>query len=489
MILPSYPQYADSGVEWLGDIPSYWEWYRAKQIFNVIDIRSQTGDEEILTVSSSDGVVPRSQKKVTMFQAKSYVGHKLCWQGDLVVNSLWAWQTGLGFSKYHGVISSAYSVYRPKNEYSDYWHYFNFLLRSSIYKWEFVVRSKGVWTSRLQLLDDEFMNIPIVIPPPDEQAAIVAFLDVADKRIQHYIRAKQKLIALLNEQKQAIIQQAVTRGLNPDVPMKDSGIEWLGEIPSHWEVTRSKFVFCEANNRSITGEEPHLSMSQKHGLIASNELDKWRMLSESYIGAKICEKNDLVLNRLKAHLGVFAIAPQRGLVSPDYTVFRAIRPINPYFFEALFRTPLFRVELKKRSKGIVEGFWRLYTDDFYEIFLPLPSLDEQSSIMESVGGKLNYISSLIDKTYDDINLIREYRTRLIADVVTGKLDVRGAVFDMSAEFDETDLPDVADDEFIEESMQDYLGEDEDENGYERTRTRGSYPTPNERSGMAGWSTE
>jgi type I restriction enzyme, S subunit len=235
--LQSYSDYEAIDLPWLSELPRHWTVLRCKSVFDIIDIRSKTGQEELLTVSSSDGVVPRSQKKVTMFQAASYVGHKLCWSGDLVINSLWAWMTGLGFSKYHGLISSAYSVYRPKPVYKSYWHYFNYLLRSAVYKWEFVVRSKGVWTSRLQLLDSAFMDMPIIVPPPDEQDAIVRFLDAAEHRIRRYIRTKQKIIKLLNEQKQAIIQQAVTRGLDPDVPMKDSGVEWLGEIPGHWQVT------------------------------------------------------------------------------------------------------------------------------------------------------------------------------------------------------------------------------------------------------------
>ena len=133
LTLKPYPGYKDSGVPWLDKLPVTWRTLRAKNIFHIIDIRSKTGNEELLTVSSRDGVLPRSQKNVTMFMAESYVGHKLCWPGDLVINSLWAWMQGLGFSKYNGLISSAYSVYRPKPEYSDSWKYFDYLFRSAVY--------------------------------------------------------------------------------------------------------------------------------------------------------------------------------------------------------------------------------------------------------------------------------------------------------------------------------------------------------------------
>jgi type I restriction enzyme, S subunit len=174
--LKPYPAYKDSGVLWLGEIPNTWCVLRGKNVFRVIDIRSKTGDEELLTVSSRDGVVPRSQKTVTMFKAESYIGHKLCWPGDLVINSLWAWMQGLGFTKYEGLVSSAYSVYRPLPEFSLFTKYFDYMFRSAAYKWELQTRSKGVWLSRLQLSDLAFFDMPIIIPPVDEQYAIINYL-------------------------------------------------------------------------------------------------------------------------------------------------------------------------------------------------------------------------------------------------------------------------------------------------------------------------
>jgi type I restriction enzyme S subunit len=236
-------------------VPSHWEVRRAKNVFTTIDIRSQKGEEELLTVSSSDGVRKRSSKSVTMFMAESYAGHKLCWEGDLVVNSLWAWATGLGFSSYHGIVSTAYSVYRPQLSYKNYWRYFHELLRSRAYDWEFTVRSKGIWISRLQLTDQAFMEMPILIPPPKEQDAIVRFIRHIDHRVNKLIKAKKRLIELLNEQKQAIIHQVVTRGLDPTVPLKPSGIGWLGDVNASCQVLRSKYLFREVDERSVDGAE------------------------------------------------------------------------------------------------------------------------------------------------------------------------------------------------------------------------------------------
>ena len=268
-------------------------------------------------------------------------------------------------------------------------------------------------------------------PPQPEQAAIVRFLDHADRRIRRYIRAKQKLIALLEEQKQAIIHQAVTGQMDvrtgrPYPAYKPSGVEWLRDVPTHWAVRRARYIFREIDERSQDGAEQHLSMSQRLGLVPSHLVENRTLVSESYARGKLCRTGDLVLNRLKAHLGVFARAQQSGVISADYTVLRPNREAEAGYFEELLRSPSCRGELRIRAKGIVEGFWRLYTDDLYDIYVPLPPEEEQRSIIrwiESVGARIKRSSASGNR---EIVLLYEYRARLIADVVTGKLDVREA---------------------------------------------------------------
>ena len=175
-----------------------------------------------------------------MFKAESYLGYKLCWPGDLVINSLWAWAGGLGVSNHHGIISSAYGVYRVRSNAELTPAFAHEFVRSASFHWEIRVRSKGVWTSRLQLTDLSFLDSPMLIPPPVEQLAIVRFLNWANGRLERAIQAKKKVTVLLNEQKQAIIHSAVTRGLDPTVPLKPSGIPWLGLVPTHWKTPRIK---------------------------------------------------------------------------------------------------------------------------------------------------------------------------------------------------------------------------------------------------------
>ena len=296
------------------------------------------------------------------------------------------------------------------------------------------------------------------LPPLPEQSAIVRYLDHADRRIRRYITAKQKLIGLLEEEKRAVINQAVTRGLEPNVRLNPSGVEWLGDMPEHWQTMRARFLFREVDTRSTSGRETHLSMSQTLGLVPSHRVEQ-SLISDSYVGGKLCREGDLVLNRLKAHLGVFALAKQAGVISPDYSVFRKRGSVKMEYFLKVLRLPTLRTELRVRAKGIVEGFWRLYTEDFFDIRLPVPSFAEQQAIVEYLDKATADIDAAISRTHRQIELLQEYHTRLISDVVTGKLDVRAAAAQLPDEGDDQDL--------IEES--DSLAEGIDEDPYDADR--------------------
>jgi type I restriction enzyme S subunit len=199
-----------SGIEGVPDIPERWTVRRGKFVFTSVDVRSETGAEELLTVSARHGVVPRSERAVTMFMAESYVGHKLCWPEDLVINSLWAWAGGLGFATHHGIVSTAYGVYRLRAPYKRHWQFLDYLLRSPAYRWQLNVRSKGIWKSRLQLTDRAFLDMPIVLPPPDEAAAIVEHIEAATRDSIRTIGYARREIALIGEYRASLIGDLVT---------------------------------------------------------------------------------------------------------------------------------------------------------------------------------------------------------------------------------------------------------------------------------------
>lgn len=208
---------------------------------------------------------------------------------------------------------------------------------------------------------------------------------------------------------------------------KDSGLPWVDEIPSHWQTRRNRFLFREVDSRSVHGVETHLSMSQVHGLVPSKSLNRKSLQSENYVGGKLVSGNDLVLNRLKAHLGVFATAKQAGVVSPDYSVFRPKGDASVQYCEALFKTSMYVAEFRRRTKGIVEGFWRLYTDDFYDVPALLPPQDEQDQIVSYLLVQDNNIAKLIKAKRALIALLNEQKLRIIDHAVTRGLDVSVAL--------------------------------------------------------------
>lgn len=454
--LRPYDEYKKAKQKWLGVVPKHWKQSKAKRIFDETSIKNCPA-EELLSATQNKGVIPRSMLDTRVVMPTGNLEtFKLVQEGNFVI-SLRSFQGGLEYSKYRGIVSPAYNILEEKLHQNRM--YYKHLFKSHDFIGELQRNVTGIRQGKNIDVND-FKEIVLPIPPLEEQEQIVKYLDNILAKINKFIKAKKKLVAVLKEQKQAVINEDVTKGIKPNVKMKRSGIEWLGEIPEHWDVRRCKFLFSEVDNRSVFGNETHLSMSQKHGLVPDNELEERRLLSENYIGAKICQKDDIVLNRLKAHLGVFALSPQTGVVSPDYTVLRPNKFIYPKFAEYALKSQACRGELCKRVKGIVMGFWRLYTDDFYNIVLPLPTYDEQKNIVGVIEEKLCAIDCIIIKAQQEIDLITEYRTRLISDVVTGKIDVRHIVID-EAYSEDSDLSafededpeteaDVADDEEGEE---------------------------------------
>lgn len=434
--LKPYAEYKESGIPWVPALPSHWVTKRGKSYLTCIDQRSRAGEEELLTVSSARGVVPRSSAKVTMFKAESYAGHKLCWPGDLVINSLWAWGGGLGVAQHHGIISTAYSVYRGRPTAQINPRFLHELVRSSAFHWELQVRSKGVWISRLQLTDTSFLDAPIPLPSPEEQAAIVRFLDHANRKIDGFIRAKRKLIGLLNEQKQAIIHRAVTRGLDPDVLLKPSGIQWLGDIPAHWKVWRIS-RFAKVGNGSTPsrsnmgfwsrGSYPWLNSSHvNRGFIDSAD----QFVTE--LALRECH-----LPRVAAGSVLIAITGQ-GKTRGTSAVLGFEATINQHIAYITPRVPVVTANFLHLSLVAAYSTLRSISDDsgstrgaltcedLKRFKLAVPPIDEQGRLVETIATETQAANTAIARTEREIALMQEYRTRLTADIVTGNLDVREA---------------------------------------------------------------
>ena len=404
-----YDRYRRTGVPWLCSVPGHWELIRGKSVLLPVDQRSTTGSEELLTVSARHGVIPRSAANVTMFRAESYVGYKLCWPGDLVVNSLWAWAQGLGVSRHFGIVSSAYGVYRPLKGADP--SYIHLLVRSIPFQWELQVRSKGIWISRLQLTDEAFLRAPLLLPPVDEQLAIVRYLNNVEKQVRRYVRAKERLIGLLEEEKQAIVNQAVTRGLDPSVRMKASGVEWLGEVPKHWEVRRLKSICAMKSGDGITAES--IESKGEFPVYGGNGI-------RGYSTDFTHDGEFALIGRQGALCGNVHIARGQFWAS-EHAVVASLRPGHSidWFGSILQVMNLNQYSISAAQPGLA-------VERILSLSLPVPPVCEQHRIAAHLVEVVAEIDVGIVRARRQIELIEEYRTRLIADVVTGKLDVREA---------------------------------------------------------------
>ena len=433
--LKPYSEYKESGLSWVGQIPRHWEIRRLRYACDLrvsnVDKHMKPGEIPVrlcnyVDVYNNDRIIksiPFMLASASEDECKRFRLHA----GDVLITKDSEEWNDIGIPalvEYEApdlVCGYHLAICRSRSGLSG--QFLHRSLQSHFIASQFHVEANGV--TRYGLSHGAIKGIAIPLPPSIEQASIVRFLDWANGRLERAVQAKQKIISLLTEQKQAIIHRVCSCGVDPNVRLKDSGIPWIGDIPEHWEIIRTRYLFREIDERSTTGQERHLSMSQKLGLVPAEEV-KSSLQSDSYVNGKVCKIDDLVLNRLKAHLGVFAMAKQDGVISPDYSVFRKIRSLNTKYYELILRGKGCRGELFTRSKGIVEGFWRLYTDDFYDIKLPLPPLIEQNKIVSAIEAETRSIEIPISRLEREISLLREYRTRLISDVVTGKLDVREA---------------------------------------------------------------
>jgi type I restriction enzyme S subunit len=250
-----------------------------------------------------------------------------------------------------------------------------------------------------------------------------------DRRIRRVIHARQRQIKLLEEYRQALIHQAVTGQIDvrtgkPYPAYKDSGVPWLGQVPEHWELLTVRRLFRAVTRKDITGDEPKMSMSRHLGLVRSAHLGGRSSVQSSSLSYSVCYPNDLVMNKYQAHAGLFACAVERGLITPNYTVFRPLRRGSTAYYAALFRSACYRSAFEIESYGVGEGMAPLYTNVFYRVPVIVPPLPEQTAIVEYLDAQTAKVGAAIAAARREIELLREYRERLIADVVTGKVDVR-----------------------------------------------------------------
>jgi type I restriction enzyme, S subunit len=454
--LKPYPEMKDSGEPGLGCVPKHWE---VLPLCAIAKPRKVINQEhlELLSVYLGRGVIPFSAaaEKRTNPTSDDLSKYQAVEPGDFVLNNQQAWRGSVGVSRYKGIVSPAYLVLtldgRLYREFADR------LFSDRGMVAQYVVSSRGVGSIQRNLYWPHLKRVATLVPPASEQSAIVRFLNHADAYIRRYISAKQKVIKLLEEERQAIIHRTVTRGLDPNVPLKPSGVEWLGEVPEHWEVGRVGRLFVQRNEVGF-GTLPILEVSLRTGVRvrAFGGSERKQIMSDREKYKRAC-KGDIAYNMMRMWQGAVGVAPCDGLISPAYVVARPIAGTIPEYFTELFRTTEFMAEVDRNSKGIVKDRNRLYWEDFKRIVVAYPPPEEQSAIVAGIRKRTEILDQGVELTERELAVVRELRTRMVADVVTGKLDVREAAAKLPEIAPETEplgeTDDLAQDEELAEAAE------------------------------------
>ncbi|EKM94777.1 restriction modification system DNA specificity domain-containing protein [Stutzerimonas degradans] len=422
-------------MEWLGEVPNDWLVKRYKQVFSERGERSLDGSEELMSVSAYYGVKPRAEtldEGDHLSRAESLEGYKICRENDLVMNIMLAWNRGLGFAWQDGIVSPAYSVFHvidgstPK--------YLDYLVRSDEVIRYFKAYSAGVIDSRLRLYPETFGRLYVAIPPVAEQTQIARFLDHETARIDALIEEQQRLIDLLKEKRQAVISHAVTKGLDPTVPMKDSGVEWLGEVPAHWTVTKLKFMTDQVVD--CPHETPIYDPDGDYLVIRTADIDQgvlkpeqmYRLDREQYIHRTRrmgLEKNDVVYSREGERWGHAALIPQDDLYALGQRMMqlRVCGSVCPEFFMYQLNSVTTYRQGEVDTVGATAPHVNISTVINY--CLMRPPIAEQREISQYLSKTLGGLDCLLGESLEMKGLLQERRSALISAAVTGKIDVRG----------------------------------------------------------------
>ena len=407
--MATYESYKDSGVKWLGQIPSHWETGKMREFFSERKQLSQDGSEMLLSVSEYSGITPSTNDAgENVSRSASLVGYKKCKASDLIINIMLAWKRGLGISEYDGIVSPAYCVFGTQNINP---RYANYLLRTDLYTAEFKRNSTGIIESRLRMYPDNFKNIVCIKPPRNEQEAIVTYLAKITGDIDRAIEAQQKMIDALNERKQIIITRAVTRGLNPDAPLRDSGIDWLGKIPQHWEIIPMRYL-CKMKTgdkdtimRDDNGKYPFYVRSPhiEHINTYSYDGEAVLMAGDGVGAGKVFH---YVNGKFDYHQRVY-----------NFHQFKRITGMFLYFYlKCNFR---YKIE-EGGAKSTVDSVRLPWLKAFPICVMPK---DEQQSIVEHIHKSTGPIDCALSNCERMISLLLERKQIIINEVVTGKTKV------------------------------------------------------------------
>ncbi len=419
-----YESYKDSGVEWLRQIPSHWDVQRSKFIFKKIE-RKVNEEDQIVTCFRDGQVTLRANRRTEGFtNALKEHGYQGIRKGDLVIHAMDAFAGAIGISDSDGKATPVYSVCLPHDKQKIDVYFYAYYLRNLALSGFISSLAKGIRERSTDFRYADFAELLLPIPSYLEQQKIAQFLDDKTAKIDQAVDLAEKQIALLKEHKQILIQNAVTRGLNPDVPLKDSGVEWIGQVPEHWE----KYpLFVQAKISSITNhiDKELLSVYLDRGVIRFSDVDEKRTNVTSLDLSKyqLVRKGNFVLNNQQAWRGSVGISNYEGIVSPAYLILELSNKFESNYANYLFRNGTMVAHYFVASKGVGSIQRNLYWGNLRRTPIFIPPLSEQQRIADYLNTQTAKIDQAIALKTAHIEKLKEYKSVLINDVVTGKVRV------------------------------------------------------------------
>lgn len=422
----THSEYKTSGYDWVGNVPAHWDVEKLGTCLTAVSLKGRP-DLPLLSITREAGVIERDvhdQEANHNFIPEDLSNYKVLRAGQFGMNKMKAWQGSYGISTYTGIVSPAYFVFDITRDVDP--GFFNRAIRSKLYASYFAAASDGVRIGQWDLSRTRMRDIPILLPPIAEQRTIAAFLDDKCAKIDEAVQIKEDQIKLLNERRQILIQQAVTHGLNPNAPKRDSGIDWIGQIPAHWAVRRN-FVLFREMKVSGRADLPVLSVSIHNGVSSEELSDEENIRSiikiEDRTAYKEVRPGDVAYNMMRAWQGGIGAVSVNGMVSPAYVVARPSSALAADYFELLYRCPAFIRQMDKYSKGITDFRKRLYWDDFKNLLTIVPPHDEQAAIVGYIADVSAKANEAISIKEEQIVALKEYKASLINEAVTGKIRV------------------------------------------------------------------
>ena len=414
-----YEGYKDSGVEWLGEVPSHWEVENSKRVFSYRKDKAEKTDEQ-LTSSQKYGVIPQNLfmdlegRRVTVVEF-NYEILKHVEKGDFVI-SMRSFQGGIEYCNYTGCVSSAYVALIPTSKVHS--QYYRFLLKSGRYI-EALQSTSNLVRDGQALRYENFCMVPLIVPPLSEQQKIAQFLDDKTAKIDQAVDLAEKQIALLKEHKQILIQNAVTRGLNPDVPLKNSGVEWIGQVPEHWEVKKLKFVLTLSNKKEESKNSNKRYIGMENIESFTGKINDIPLIAEGI--ANSFYKDEILFGKLRPYLAKSYLADFDGICSTEFLVYRSTKVLNNRFALNIFLSYGFIDAVNASTYG--SKMPRANAEFISNMFLAIPPLSEQKQIIDYLDTQTAKIDQAIALKTAHIEKLKEYKNVLINDVVTGKVRV------------------------------------------------------------------